>query len=44
MLPCQHFIEDDAKREQVAAPIGVLPQDLLRRHIGDRADDLPRPA
>ena len=44
MLPGQHFIEDDAEREQIAALIDVLTQNLLRRHVGDRTEDLTRPA
>ena len=42
MLPRQHFAQNDAEREQVAALIYFLPQDLLRRHVSNCAEDLTR--
>ena len=37
MLPCRHFIEDDAKREQVGTSVEGLAQSLLGGHVRDGA-------
>ncbi len=37
----RHLVEDDAEREDVRALIDRLPFRLLRRHVGDGADDPP---
>ena len=41
MLACQHLVENDPECEQVTPLIDFLPEDLLRRHIGDGSHDLP---
>src|SRR4029450_660402 len=38
-LPGQHLVEDGTEREQIAARIGLLTLDLLRRHVANRPDD-----
>ena len=40
MLACQHLVENDSEREQVAPLIDFLSQDLLRRHICNGSQDL----
>ncbi len=44
MPPGQHFIEDDAEREQVAALVDALSLDLFGGHVGDGAQHLARSA
>ena len=36
-----HLVEHHAEREDVGAHVGRLPLDLLRRHVGDRAEQRP---
>ena len=38
----EHFVEDDAKREDIGAGVGRLTLEDLRRHIGGRAGDAAR--
>ena len=38
----RHFVHHHAEREQIAAPVDVLPERLLRRHVRDRAQRRPR--
>ncbi len=38
----RHFIKHGAEREQIGARIQFLGSDLLRRHIGHRAEHRPR--
>ena len=38
-LPGEHFVEKDAEREQVGAPVDVAPTRLLRGHVVERAHD-----
>src|ERR1019366_7313187 len=40
MTPVQHLVQNDSDSEEVAAPIDLLTEDLLRRHIGDGPDNL----
>ena len=42
MSPCQHFMKNDPKREEVTALIDLAPLDLFRGHIRDRSEDLTR--
>ena len=41
-LAGEHFVEDAAQREDVAARVGRLPGDLLRGHVADGSDYHPR--
>ena len=41
-LAGEHFVQDAAEGEDVAAGIGRLAGNLLRRHIADRSDDHAR--
>ena len=36
-MTCRHFVQDDAKTEQVCSRVDLLTARLLRRHVGDRA-------
>ena len=40
MSPCQHFMKNDPKREEVTALIDLAPLNLFRRHVRDRSEDL----
>ncbi len=37
--PGEHFVEHDAKREHIAAMVGLKASGLLRRHVGRGAED-----
>jgi hypothetical protein len=36
--PCRHFVEHEAKREEIGAGVELLAARLLRRHVVDRSD------
>ena len=37
----RHFVEHDAKTEEIASSVECFSPDLLRRHIGDRSHCKP---
>ena len=39
----QHFVQDDAKREDIAAGVEYVPRRLFGGHVGNGADDRPWP-
>jgi hypothetical protein len=40
MFAGQHFMQNDPEREQIAPRTGLLPLDLLGRHVGNCSDNL----
>ena len=41
MPACDHLVENDSEREQVAARVDFLPEDLLWRHVSNGSHNLP---
>ena len=41
LRPDEHFVEDGAEREDIAAGVEHVPRRLFGGHVGDGADDHP---